>query len=193
MTWTRFSARTGDQDFPGRARRDLVCGRCHLGRVGPGRRPAPGRRHRRPGHPAGPRHLVPGHQPARPGGPRDADSPHPAAGLAEIVRLYSIRNWIEQSYKQVKDELGWADFQVRSDLAIRRHQVLVNCAFSFCWDAWFAHPPPPATPPDPGAGGGERGALTPGPSPPPSWPRGSRCNAGGPPGRTRPRPRRCKP
>ncbi len=42
---------------------------------------------------------------------------------------------MEQSYKQVKDELGWADFQVRSDTAIRRHQVLVNCAFSFCWDA----------------------------------------------------------
>lgn len=28
---------------------------------------------------------------------------------------------IEQGYKQVKDELGWADFQVRSDIAIRRH------------------------------------------------------------------------
>jgi hypothetical protein len=97
----------------------------------------------------------------RPGGPREAGSPHAAASLAEITRIYSIRNWIEQSYKQVKDELGWADFQVRSDLAIRRHQVLVNCAFSFCWDAWFAHPPPPATPPDPGAGGGERGARTP--------------------------------
>jgi hypothetical protein len=94
----------------------------------------------------------------RPGGPREPSSPHPAAGLAEIVRLYSIRNWIEQSYKQVKDELGWADFQVRSDIAIRRHQVLVNCAFSFCWAAWFAHPPPAATPPVPGASGGERGA-----------------------------------
>ena len=78
----------------------------------------------------------------RPGGPREPDSPHPAAGLAEIVRLYGIRNWIEQSYKQVKDELGWADFQVRSDLAIRRHQALVNCAFSFCWAAWFADHPP---------------------------------------------------
>jgi hypothetical protein len=96
----------------------------------------------------------------RPGGAREAGSPHPAAGLAEIVRLYSIRNWIEQSYKQVKDELGWADFQVRSDIAIRRHQVLVNCAFSFCWAAWFAHPPPAATPPAPGAGGRERGART---------------------------------
>jgi hypothetical protein len=38
---------------------------------------------------------------------------------------------------------SWADFQVRSDTAIRRHQVLVNCAFSFCCDAWFADPAPP--------------------------------------------------
>jgi hypothetical protein len=41
-------------------------------------------------------------------------------------------HWTEQSYKQVEDQLGWADFQVRSDVAIRRHQALVNCAFSFC-------------------------------------------------------------
>src|SRR5438034_3154018 len=80
----------------------------------------------------------------RPGGPREAASPHPAAGLAEIVRIYGIRHWIEQSYKQVKDQLGWADFQVRSDTAIRRHQALVNCALSFCWDAWLHdHPTPP--------------------------------------------------
>src|ERR1700747_1913688 len=97
----------------------------------------------------------------RPGGPREADSPHPAAGLAEITRIYGIRHWIQQSYKQVKDELGWADFQVRSDVGIRRHQVLVNCAFCFCWAAWFAdHPPQPdveAPPPEPGRG--ERGAA----------------------------------
>jgi len=72
----------------------------------------------------------------RPGGPREAGSPHPAAGLAEITRIYGVRHWVEQGCKQVKDELGWAGFQVRSDLAIRRHQVLVNCAFSFCWAAW---------------------------------------------------------
>ena len=70
---------------------------------------------------------------ARPGGPREEDSPWPAASLAEIVRIYGLRDWAEQSYKQVKDELGWADFQVRSDIAIRRHQALVNCAFPFCW------------------------------------------------------------
>jgi hypothetical protein len=79
-------------------------------------------------------------------------APHPAAPLAEIVRIYGIWHWIEQSYKQVKDELGWADFQVRSDIAIRRHQALVNCAFSFCWDAWFHdHPAPLFTAPAAGS------------------------------------------
>jgi DDE superfamily endonuclease len=97
----------------------------------------------------------------RPGGAREADSPHPAAPLAEIVRIYGIRHWTGQSCKQVKDELGWADFQVRSDIAIRRHQVLVNCAFSFCWDAWFRDHPAPHQPaaPRPGPGRGERGAA----------------------------------
>ena len=33
----------------------------------------------------------------------------------------------------MKQELGWADFQVRSDRAIRRHWALVGCAFAFCW------------------------------------------------------------
>jgi SRSO17 transposase len=55
------------------------------------------------------------------------------ATLAEIVRLYGLRNWVEQSYLQVKHHLGWSQYQVRSDLAIRRHWALVCCAFSFCW------------------------------------------------------------
>jgi hypothetical protein len=97
----------------------------------------------------------------RPGGPREAASAHPPADLAEVTRIYGIRHWIEQSYKQVKDELGWADFQVRSDTAIRRHQALVNCAFCFCWDAWFHdHPAPRETAdPRPAPGRGERGAA----------------------------------
>jgi hypothetical protein len=44
--------------------------------------------------------------------------------------------WVEQSYKQVKHVLGWSDYQVRSDLAMRRHWQLVCCAFSFCWWAY---------------------------------------------------------
>src|SRR5258708_16062399 len=41
--------------------------------------------------------------------------------------------WVEQNYKQVKHAMGWSQYQVRSDQAIRRHWQLVWCAFSFCW------------------------------------------------------------
>jgi SRSO17 transposase len=83
------------------------------------------------------------------------------ADLAEVVRLYSLRNWVEQGYKQVKHELGWADFQVRGDRAIRRHWTLVACAFSFCWRAWFAEPPPaPSLPDVQPASAGARGETT---------------------------------
>jgi hypothetical protein len=57
----------------------------------------------------------------------------PAADLTEVVRLYGLRQWVEQGYKQVKQEVGWADFQVRAGRAIRRHWALVCCAFCFCW------------------------------------------------------------
>jgi DDE superfamily endonuclease len=108
----------------------------------------------------------------RPGGPREKDGPWPAASLAEIVRIYGLRHWVEQSYKQVKDELGWADFQVRSDIAIRRHQVLVNCAFTFCWDSWPASSPPPGPTP---ASPQERGHRRPVPAAPgmPGYPAGT--------------------
>ncbi|WP_406723587.1 IS701 family transposase [Streptomyces sp. GD-15H] len=97
----------------------------------------------------------------RPGSPRAVESPYPPADLAEIVRIYGIRTWIEQGYKQVKDELGWADFQVRSDAAIRRHQTLVNCAFTFCWETWLTDSGPeatsaPASDTDAGEGGTHR-------------------------------------
>ncbi|MDH6455597.1 MULTISPECIES: hypothetical protein [unclassified Streptomyces] len=90
--------------------------------------------------------------------PHAATSAHQPADLTEIVRLYGLRPWIEQSYKQINDELGWADFQVRSDRAIRRHQTLVNSAFSFCWDQWFTPPGPlDASVPDPCPPTGQRG------------------------------------
>lgn len=34
--------------------------------------------------------------------------------------------------REMKNELGWADFMVRSDRAIRRHWTLVLCAWTFC-------------------------------------------------------------
>ena len=69
---------------------------------------------------------------------------------------------IEQGYKQVKGELGWADFQVRSDRAIRRHWTLVCCAFSFCWQAVLAEQPAQPAPPDSQAAApaAARGATT---------------------------------
>lgn len=61
------------------------------------------------------------------------ESPFPPANLAEVIRLYGLRMWVEQSYKHVKHALGWSQYQVRSDQAMRRHWQLVCCAFSFCW------------------------------------------------------------
>ena len=69
-----------------------------------------------------------------------------SADLAEIVRLYGLRMWVEQSYKQVKHVLGWSDYQVRSDLATRRHWQLVCCAFSLCWWAYGRLPASPDEP-----------------------------------------------
>ena len=68
-----------------------------------------------------------------PGSQRAANSKLAAASLEEVVRLYGLRMWVEQSYKQVKHALGWSQYQVRSDRAMRRHGQLVCCAFSFCW------------------------------------------------------------
>jgi SRSO17 transposase len=78
--------------------------------------------------------------------PRPAGRRAQQAQLAEIVGLYGLRNWVEQGYKQVKGELGWADFEVRADRAIRRHWTLVCCAFSFCWHAGLAASAPAVTP-----------------------------------------------
>jgi SRSO17 transposase len=64
---------------------------------------------------------------------RAQDSEFAAASVEEVVRLYGLRMWVEQSYKQVKHALGWSEYQVRSDRAMRRHWQLVCCAFSFCW------------------------------------------------------------
>jgi hypothetical protein len=67
---------------------------------------------------------------------QEAKSDLAPASVAEVVRLFGFRMWVEQSYKQVKHALGWSAYQVRSDLAIRRHWQLVCCAFSLCWWAY---------------------------------------------------------
>jgi hypothetical protein len=108
----------------------------------------------------------------------------PAADLTELVRLYGLRNWVEQSYKQVKTALGWSAYQVRSDQAMRRHWALVWCAFSFCWWADAADdaaapaplPPPVSDQPPPGRGENDRATTLAGP------PAGGDLAAGAAPG-----------
>jgi SRSO17 transposase len=53
------------------------------------------------------------------------------ADAAEVYRICRLRDWIEHYYKPAKHELGWADFQVRSEKAIERHWQLVMLAFTF--------------------------------------------------------------
>jgi hypothetical protein len=81
--------------------------------------------------------------------PKATAGPQVGASLAEVVRLYGLRAWVEQSYKQVKTTLGWAQYQVRSSRGIQRHWILVYCAFTFCWwqaaqqpgaDGWVGDP-----------------------------------------------------
>ncbi len=81
-----------------------------------------------------------------PDAPHAATTPFTPADLTEIARLYGLRTWVEQGYKQMKQELGWADWQVRSDRAIRRHWALVCTAFSCCWWAWSRAPDGAAVP-----------------------------------------------
>jgi hypothetical protein len=49
----------------------------------------------------------------------------------QIYELYRLRDWIEQSCKPVKHELGWADYQMRPERAIERHWHLVLLAYTF--------------------------------------------------------------
>ena len=113
---------------------------CRAGRC-------PGRQHRQQRHRRSPalrrqhhpdpelrRHRSPGTRPHLahlPQAPAEPPWPSPATALPRSVspqvqapcwrtaQFQGHHRWrIEQSYKQVKDQLGWADFQVRSDTAI---------------------------------------------------------------------------
>ena len=208
LAWTGRGSRRlagGDPGVPGRAHRDLVCRRCDAGLVGPGWLHPPGGGHRRPGTLPGKATWYLATNLPRPGGPREDGSPHPAAGLAEITRIYGIRHWIEQSCN--RSRTSWAG-------PISRSAPMPPSAATRPWStarSASAGPPgslstrrstmlPPRRSRDPAA---ERG----GPPPPRrrrpgrgrcarsalGFPPGSRCSAGGRHGPRRPRRRRCKP
>ncbi len=48
-----------------------------------------------------------------------------------IVSTYSQRNWVEVFYREVKGWLGLKEYQVRSKRSLKRHFILVFCAYTF--------------------------------------------------------------
>jgi hypothetical protein len=53
------------------------------------------------------------------------------ADAAGVYRICRLRDWTGHSCKPARHELGWADFQVRSEQAIVRRWQLVMLAFTF--------------------------------------------------------------
>ncbi len=48
-----------------------------------------------------------------------------------IVETYSPRNWVEVFYREVKGWLGLKEYQVRGLTSLKRHFILVFCAYTF--------------------------------------------------------------
>ncbi|MCC5602235.1 IS701 family transposase [Nostoc favosum] len=46
-----------------------------------------------------------------------------------VAQLYSLRNWIEYGFKQVKNELGWADFRLTNYESIERWWEIIFSAY----------------------------------------------------------------
>lgn len=48
---------------------------------------------------------------------------------SNVAQLYSLRNWIEYGFKQVKNELGWADFRLTDYESIERWWEIIFSAY----------------------------------------------------------------
>ncbi len=48
-----------------------------------------------------------------------------------IVSTYSQRNWVEVFYREIKGWLGLKEYQVRGFRSLKRHFILVFCAYTF--------------------------------------------------------------
>jgi SRSO17 transposase len=74
--------------------------------------------------------------------------------ILELPLLYSLRNWIEYGFKQVKNELGWVDFRVTNYTSIERWWEIIFCAYlmvslhaqHFCWQALMPSSPTSESP-----------------------------------------------
>jgi SRSO17 transposase len=47
----------------------------------------------------------------------------------KVAPLYSLRNWIEYGFKQIKNELGWADYRLTDYASIERWWEIVMSAY----------------------------------------------------------------
>lgn len=56
---------------------------------------------------------------------------HEKATCEWRVKTYSQRNWVEVFYREAKGWLGLREYQTRSIKSLRRHLILVFCAYSF--------------------------------------------------------------
>jgi hypothetical protein len=82
------------------------------------------------------------------------------ADAAGACRIYRLRDRTGHSCKPAKHELGWADFQVRSEQAIVRHWQLVMLAFTLSLLATTpAEQGEEAPPADSGTAAGEKSAT----------------------------------
>ncbi|TAG37294.1 MAG: IS701 family transposase, partial [Oscillatoriales cyanobacterium] len=48
-----------------------------------------------------------------------------------IVKTYSQRNWVEVFYREAKGWLGLNEYQVRDERSLKRHFIMVFCAYTF--------------------------------------------------------------
>jgi SRSO17 transposase len=61
----------------------------------------------------------------------------PKSWQLELGKRYSLRGWIEYSFKQVKNELGWADFRVTDYTSIEHWWEVVSSAYLLI--SWHAN------------------------------------------------------
>ena len=52
-----------------------------------------------------------------------------------FVDTYSQRNWVEVFYREAKGWLGLKEYQVRDRFSLRKHFILVFCAYTFIMQA----------------------------------------------------------
>lgn len=59
------------------------------------------------------------------------NAPIQQVNATQIAQTYSQRNWVEVFYREAKGWLGLREYQVRDAKSLKRHWILVFCAYTF--------------------------------------------------------------